>query len=81
MSLDVSVQTAFEAALRSEEPLAQLREVVRRRLEQGHQRQAITQELEEFRRALQRMKRDADEDVVLDVMDFLADWCSPHVRV
>jgi len=37
--------------------------------------------LEEFREGLQQAHRDDDENVVLDVMDFLSGWTSPHLAL
>jgi hypothetical protein len=31
--------------------------------------------------ALRSGLSDADEDIVLEVLDFVTGWCSPHVRL
>jgi hypothetical protein len=69
----------FRQALRAPQPTEALRAVVRCLLAQGYEREAVAAELESCRRVLQRDGREADEDVVLEVMDFLAGWCSPYM--
>ena len=32
-------------------------------------------------KAMREANRETDEDVVLEVMDFLTGWCSPHMRL
>ena len=44
-----------------------------------HDRRQVLNDLEEFRELLR--EHGEDEDVVLDVMDFLTGWCSPHERI
>lgn len=74
-------QRAFDRALISEDPLAALREFVAVRLQGGVSREAVLEELEGLRRELRRRHRERDEDVVLDVMDFVTGWSSPQVRI
>lgn len=71
----------FETALRSRQPTQQLREVVARLLRAGHDRITIQQSLEQFRLTLREADREADEDVVLEVLDFLTGWSSPHQKL
>ena len=71
----------LDAALRASRPTECLREVVRRFLDQGYDRQALAEDLESFRDRLRAEGREADEDIVLEVMDFLAGWCSPHMAL
>ncbi len=74
-------QRAYDRALVSEDPLAALRAEVVHRLDRGGSRESLLAELEELRRELRRRHRERDEDVVLDVMDFLTGWSSPHLRI
>lgn len=72
----------FEAALRADDPVDQLSTVVRRLLRNsGTGREALLGELESLRAVLRAEGRDADEDLVLEVMDFLAGWASPHMKI
>ena len=71
----------LDEALRSDQPLLCLRDIVQQLLAQGKDGQVITEELEQFRTVLRAVGRDTDEDIVLEVMDFLAGWCSPHMKL
>ena len=71
---------AFDAAFRAPNPTIALRDVVAEELVQ-HDRATVLDELEELRAALRAASRDAEEDVVLEVMDFVTGWCAPHVRL
>lgn len=71
----------YEQALRSEQPRECLSAVVRDRVVRGERREAILTDLERLRATLQVEGRDQDEDVVLEVMDFLAGFCSPQMRI
>jgi hypothetical protein len=67
----------FDQALRSAEPLQRLRSLALALAEQGWEKTAIVEKFETARRRL----READEEAVMDVMDFLDGWCSPHKRL
>ena len=41
----------------------------------------ILQIFESFRAELRLADRKTDEDVLMDVMDRICGWCSPHVRL
>lgn len=72
----------FEESLRSENQTAQLSDAVRRLMREfGRGRDEILDELEQFRNILRDHKRDSDEDIVLEVMDFLVGWASPHAKI
>lgn len=79
--MTASVQQQFVTALGSEQPVACLRAVVQTLVAQGADRAAVEDELEAFRDWLRSHGRDDDEDIVLDVMDFLTGWSSPHMKV
>jgi Asp-tRNA(Asn)/Glu-tRNA(Gln) amidotransferase A subunit family amidase len=75
-------RTRYEAALAADKPLERLREAVVHDLEVvGRDRAAVYRALDELRLDLRRAGREADEDNVMDVMDFLVGWCSPHRRL
>ena len=77
----MSLADQFEQALSAQEPTAYLREVVRCLLAQGYEREAVVAELESCRHVLQQGRRAGDEDIVLEVMDFIDGWCGPHAAV
>jgi hypothetical protein len=78
---DMNAEEQFDEALRSAQPMWRLREVVQSMLAEGQERDAVYAARERFRTLLQKAGRDADEDVVLEVMDCLTSWCSPHMRL
>lgn len=72
---------AYERALLSEQPVLALRAVVEERLSAGHSRDILLGELERLAIELRRQDREADEDAVLDVTDFLSGWASPQMKL
>ncbi len=77
----MAVATRFERALGSPNPVAALRRLAQQLLDGGSEPAAVRTQFEEVRRRLREEAREADEDAVMDVMDFLDGWCSPHVRL
>jgi hypothetical protein len=71
----------LEAALRSPEPINELRSLALRLLSEGHDKTALLGEFERMRQQLRQTDREADEDAVMDAMDFLVGWCSPHMKL
>lgn len=68
-------------ALQAEVPLDALVEHAKHRLAEGTSRDELVAELERFRVVLQRDGRDSDEDLVLDLLDFITGFCSPHQTI
>ena len=58
-----------------------LREGARQRLGDGQSREELLSELEAIRLTLRRAGVADAEDAVLDVMDFVVGWASPHMKV
>ena len=77
----MALDTALERALRSPDPVNELRSFVNRLFSQGQDKEAVLGLFEKARQELRRANREADEDAVTDVMDFLLGWCSPHVKL
>lgn len=71
----------IEQALRSSQPVNELRNLVLHLLSDGQTREAILELLERARQQLRQADRETDEDAVMDVMDFLVGWCSPHMKL
>lgn len=71
----------FDAALKTPQPYESLREVVKGRLGEGADREDLRVELEEFRVQIRRQRREADDDIVLEVLDDLTGWTSPHKKL
>jgi hypothetical protein len=78
----MAVTHELYAALASGDRLESLRRAAERELEAGASREQLVAALEELRGDLRRVGgRDEDDDVVLEVMDFVNGWCSPHMRL
>ncbi len=74
----LSVESRVEQALRSEAPVEQLRALAVAMQREGRQPPSVLEFFDKNREALREAGREADEDAVLEVMDFLVGWCSPH---
>ncbi|MGH3112273.1 MAG: hypothetical protein ACRDOP_02265 [Gaiellaceae bacterium] len=77
----MAITQDFYAALASEKPLERLRRAVARELDAGVPRERLVAQLKDLRADLRASGREDDEDVVLEVMDFLTGWSSPHMRL
>jgi hypothetical protein len=75
------LNNTLEAVLNSPEPRARLREWVIEKSSKGTEKASILKLLEDTRIALRESGRDEEEDIVLDVMDFVVGWCSPHMKI
>jgi len=75
------VDEQIELALHSPEPFKQLHALAVNLLDQGSDRATVIQDFKKVQRQLRATDRDAEEDVLMDVLDCLVDWCSPHVRI
>lgn len=71
----------FDSALRSEAPTESLSRAVSALIGSGAESEDLLSELETFRVSLREQGREDDEDRVLEVMDFLVGWSSPHMRI
>ena len=67
----------FREALESENPTLALRQVVIGFRNQGIDEDTLVQALQDFRQDL----NEPDEDVVLEVLDFLTGFCSSFMRI
>ena len=81
MRTTMQIDAQFDAALHSSQPLIQLRATISALLDQDWTRDELLTQLETFRVTLSADGRDQDEDTVLEAMDFLVGWCSPHLKV
>ena len=81
MRTEGRLDAQFDAALHAPQPLLGLRETVRTLLAHGWTHDELLEALETYREQLGTAGRDADEDTVLEAMDFLVGWCSPQMKV
>ena len=80
---DVETALAELSAESSEAPgtfYLRVREMACQLLEEGYEREELLEIFEHFRSVLRDKRRDQQEDELLDVMDQLAGWSSPHSR-
>ncbi len=75
------IENCFEEALRSPDPTEALRSVAFRLRAEGQEQEKVIAKFENARAQLREANRDAEEDIIMDVMDCLVGWCSPHVRI
>jgi hypothetical protein len=84
MPVNRDIFSAFHEALDSPEPVLKVRDLARSELEHGVSRSEVLGQLESLRIELRGGGRFDEEDVVdvvLDAMDFVSGWSSPHMRV
>jgi hypothetical protein len=75
------IDECFERALRSPDPVIQLRSLALHLSAQGQDRETIIERFEETRQQLRQADRETDEDVLMDVLDCLMGWCSPEMKL
>jgi uncharacterized protein YktA (UPF0223 family) len=68
----------FDGALKQEDKMLSLREAVVKLRSEGIDKETLLSELNSYRNIV---KSEADEDIVLEVMDFLEGWSSSHMRI
>lgn len=71
-------QQLFLEALKNEEPFQTLSETVKRLRVQGIEKSTLLEQLESLRSVVDT---EENEDIVLDVMDYLVGYCAPHIRI
>lgn len=77
MTFDESLTVALAAP----NPFQAVRSLAEGFLLRGESRDTLYKKLEQARQQLHKQGREADADVVLDVMDLVDGWCSPHVKI
>jgi hypothetical protein len=75
------IDQRIQRALGSSEPVKDLRNLILQLFADGQTRESILELLEGTRQQLRKSNRETDEDAVMDGMDFLVGWCSPHMNV
>lgn len=75
----MGVDNRVEEALASASAVEQLRSLAISLQREGQSQTSIVEFFDQNRQVLRDAGREADEDAVLEVMDFLVGWCSPHM--
>jgi hemerythrin len=60
-----------------EEVLSALRAFVEKLRKEGETKEAILARMQELRSSVS----DEQEDILLEIMDFLVGWCNPHAKI
>jgi len=71
----------FEAALKSSDPLESLASFAVELSSNNYNQDEIFQIFDSFRAELRIAGRNSDEDIVMEVMDRICGWCSPHKKL
>ncbi len=77
MTLDLSI----DQALRSPEPAHRLRLLAKELFSRGVPSKEVLALFDDARQALREAGRDREEDAVMDIMDSIVGWCSPHMKL
>jgi hypothetical protein len=75
------VDPRIQIALNGPSPFEELRALVRRLQVEGDNLATILELFEHTRQQLRDASRAEAEDIVVEVMDCLVGWCSPHVSL
>lgn len=73
------IDARIEESLAGAAAVDQLRSLAISLQREGQSQDSILDFFDQARKALGAAGREADEDAVLEVMDFLVGWCSPHM--
>jgi len=77
----MAIDRVMQEALQSPDPVGALRALAERLLAEGEPPPSVLATFEQARQTLRAENRERDEDAVMDVMDFLVGWCSPHMKL
>ena len=61
-----------------EEVLSALRAFVEKLRKEGETKEAVLARMQELRSSV---SDEQQEDILLEIMDFLVGWCSPHAKI
>ncbi len=70
-------ESKFREALTADDKLMSLRQAAVDLRSNGVEKEKLLVALQEFRSRV----TERDEDVILEIMDFLYGWCSSHMRI
>jgi hypothetical protein len=77
----MNFEIEIEKALRSKTPSLSLRSFLQDLLDNGEMKEKILQNLTEYRKKLFLPSQEREDDILLDMMDYVAGWCSPHMNL
>jgi hypothetical protein len=79
--LEERLNKSLQAALETSEPVINFRLSVLKLLDENYERSEIYDVLQVLALSLRKKNKEEQEDIVLDVMDFLVGWSSPHMKL
>ncbi|WKZ26177.1 MAG: hypothetical protein QY304_02105 [Candidatus Paceibacterota bacterium] len=72
----------IEEALKAEmDPDLKMRELFIKILKEGYDRKQLESDVTEYMLFLRKEGREKDEDWVLEALDYLTGFCSPHMKI
>ncbi len=77
----MAIDSIFEQALASSNRVGELRKIAQEMLDGGAQPEVVLKRFEQIRASLRESGREDDEDTIMDVMDMISGWCSPHMTL
>lgn len=72
---------ALRSGIRSKQDTRALRAIVVSLFDAGVTRKSLLDGLEHLRKEFRDAGDDEAEDAILEVMDYLVGWCSPHMQI
>ena len=76
----MNFENEIEKGLASEAPFLHLRSFLQELLDSGESKEKVLQSLAEYRKKLLLPNQEKEDDMLLDMMDYVAGWCSPHMK-
>jgi hypothetical protein len=73
----INLRDDLTTAMQSPSPAVRLRDSIKSLVDAGTDRDALCTELQHLRKSAS----EAEEDVILEVLDFLAGWCHPDMKI
>jgi hypothetical protein len=77
----MTFEDALNLALQSSEPLQEVRSFAEQLTRDGLSKAAVLEQFEQTRQSLRVQGKQREEDLLLEVIDFIEGWCSPHMKI
>lgn len=75
------LEAEVHKALKSASPLVTMRSLLLHQIDGGRPREVLYQDLASLHLYFEEAGREIEDDLVLEAMDLVAGWCSPHVAL
>lgn len=77
----MEIRSQIEAILQGENSDKDLYEMVKQLIAECHPKEVLLKQFEELHLDLMPAGKEKEDDIILDIMDYLAGWCSPHMKL